>query len=85
MVTNHGEKQITYGTNQCIQRIFSKIKKTSVELDHCCYNNISTSQLKIDLMNYGLKENEFVIRSQESGSTGTNEDIQTVIEIKKTE
>ncbi len=65
---------------------FPKLKKHQLnwnELDHCCYNNISISQLKTDLMNYGLKENEIIIRSQESGSTGTNEAIQTVIEIKK--
>jgi len=53
------------------------------ERDHCCYNNISIIQLKEDLISNGLKEDEFVIRSQNSGSTGTNEAVQTVIEIHR--
>ena len=65
---------------------FPNLKKHQLnwnEEDHCCYNNISTIQLKEDLITNGLKENEFVIRSQKSGSAGTNEAIQTVIEIHK--
>jgi len=47
------------------------------------YNDISIQQVKKLLINYGLKESEFTIRPQESGSLDKNLKIQTVLEIEK--
>ena len=49
--------------------------------DHCYYNDLSVIQLKNNLLKAGLKDDEFVIRSQESGRP--RYEIQTVIEIEK--
>ena len=49
--------------------------------DHCYYNDLSVIQLKENLLKAGLKDDEFVIRSQKSGRSGY--EIQTVIEIDK--
>ena len=47
------------------------------------YNDISVKQTKKFLINYGLKENQFTIRPQESDSPDKNLKIQTIIEIEK--
>ena len=49
--------------------------------DHCYYNDCSVIELKANLLKAGLKNDEFVIRSQKSGRTGY--ETQTVIEIDK--
>jgi len=49
----------------------------------CYYNDISIQQTKKFLINHGLKESEFTIRPQESGSFDKNDKIQMVIEIEK--
>ena len=49
--------------------------------DHCYYNDLSVIELKENLLKAGLKNDEFVIRSQKSGRSGY--EIQTVIEIDK--
>jgi|TARA_B100001750_G_scaffold61568_1_gene48928 SAM-dependent methyltransferase len=49
--------------------------------DHCYYNDLSIIQLKENLIEAGLSEDEFVIRSQKSGRAGY--ELQTVIEIDK--
>lgn len=51
--------------------------------DNCYYNNISVKQVKRILLNNGLTEKEFVIRSQKSGQKGENVDLQLVIEIER--
>lgn len=51
--------------------------------DNCYYNNISIKQLKQTLMNNGLTEKEFLIRSQKSGQKGENIDTQLVVKIKR--
>ncbi len=65
---------------------FPELKKHQLnwnEKDRCAYNNISIIQAKEDLVKMGLKENEFIIRSQKSGQIGNDESIQPVIEITK--
>ena len=49
--------------------------------DHCYYNDCSVIELKANLLKAGLKNDEFVIRSQKSGRAGY--ETQTVIEIDK--
>ena len=51
--------------------------------DGCYYNDISIMQTKQILLRSGLSEDEFIIRSQESGQEGKNVNLQTVIEITK--
>lgn len=65
---------------------FSEIKNHKMEWresDRCYYNNISIQQLRKVLLENGLTEEEFVIRSQKSGQTQQNLDNQLVIEITK--
>ena len=45
-------------------------------------NNISTKQRKNTFLKNGLKENEFLIRSQKSGQEGENVNLQ-LVEIKR--
>jgi SAM-dependent methyltransferase len=49
----------------------------------CYFNDLSIQQTRENLLRNGLSEDEFVIRSQESGQQGKNVNLQTVIEIKK--
>lgn len=51
--------------------------------DACYYNDISISEIKNLLLQKGLEESEFIIRSQKSGQKDQNVDIQLVIEITK--
>ncbi|HET6458352.1 MAG TPA: class I SAM-dependent methyltransferase [Nitrosopumilaceae archaeon] len=51
--------------------------------DGCYFNDLSIQQTRENLLRNGLSEDEFVIRSQESGQQGKNVNLQTVIEIKK--
>jgi SAM-dependent methyltransferase len=49
----------------------------------CYFNDISIIQTKENLLKSGLTEDEFTIRSQESGQRGKNVNLQTVIEITR--
>lgn len=51
--------------------------------DGCYYNDLSIQQTQENLLRSGLSEDEFIIRSQESGQEGKNVNLQTVIEITK--
>lgn len=65
---------------------FPDLKKHKMEwreADGCYYNNLSIKQITQLLIDQGLKENEFLIRSQESGQKDQNVSMQTVIEIKR--
>ena len=51
---------------------------------HACYfNDISIKKIRELLLQKGLDESEFLIRSQESGQKDENVGIQMVIEITK--
>ena len=65
---------------------FPELKKHQMEWresDKCNYNNISIIQVRKVLLENGLTEKEFTIRSQKSGQTQPNLDNQLVIEIMK--
>ncbi len=65
---------------------FPDLKKHKMEwreADGCYYNDLSIKQVTQLLIDQGLKENEFLIRSQESGQKDQNVNMQTVIEIKR--
>ena len=51
--------------------------------DHCYYNTISVKQIEKSLQEFGLSNNQFVLRSQKANEKNTN-NIQLVIEIDKT-
>ncbi len=51
------------------------------DVDHCFYNDISVKQIKQFFLKNGLTEDEFVIRSQETGSKNTKP--HAVIEITR--
>ena len=53
------------------------------ENDACYYNDLSAPQLKKVLLESGLGEDEFIIRSQKGGQTEETVEIQTVIEINR--
>jgi SAM-dependent methyltransferase len=61
----------------------SKHKMTWDGHDGCYFNDISVTQTKENLLKLGLTEDEFIIRSQESGQQGKNVNLQTVIEITR--
>jgi SAM-dependent methyltransferase len=61
----------------------NKHKMTWDGHDGCYYNDLSIQQTRENLLKSGLAEDEFVIRSQESGQQGKNVNLQTVIEITK--
>jgi len=63
---------------------FPDLKKHKMEWrddDGCYYNDIAVSQIKNALLESGLQEDEFVIRTQETGQKGL--EIGTVIEINR--
>ena len=65
---------------------FPDMKKHKMTWDGhngCYFNDLSIQQTKENLLKSGLSEDEFVIRSQESGQQGKNVNVQTVIEITK--
>jgi SAM-dependent methyltransferase len=65
---------------------FPDLKKHKMQWDGhegCYFNDISVQRTRELLLKSGLSEDEFIIRSQESGQAGKNVNIQTVIEIKK--
>jgi len=65
---------------------FPELKKHKMEWresDKCYYNNVSVPQITNILLENGLSENEFIIRSQISGQTQSNLNNQLVIEITK--
>lgn len=60
-----------------------KHKQNWFENEGIYYNDVSVPQIEKLLLNYGLKKDEFVIRSQKSGQKGQNVDTQLVVEIEK--
>lgn len=58
-------------------------KKEWNEVDGCYYNDLSVKQIHKLLIDIGLDEDEFLIRSQESGQKGQNVSVQTIIEVEK--
>lgn len=62
-----------------------KHKMTWKDSDNCYYNDLSIIQAKQVLLQNGLSESEFVIRAQESGQKEKNLNLQTVIEITKSQ
>jgi len=61
--------------------VLQKHKMNWNDTEACFYNDLSVNQLKKTLFEIGLKENEFIVRPQESGQQ--NLEIETVIEINK--
>jgi trans-aconitate methyltransferase len=51
--------------------------------DHCYYNTISVKQIEKSLQEFGLSNNQFVLRSQKANEKNTD-NTQLVIEIDKT-
>lgn len=60
-----------------------KHKTNWFENEGIYYNDLSIPQIKNTLLDCGLDPSEFIIRSQESGQSGQNVNLQTVIEITK--
>jgi len=60
-----------------------KHKMNWFENEGIYYNDLSIPQIKSTLLKCGLDSSEFIIRSQESGQSGKNVNLQTVIEITK--
>ena len=65
---------------------FPKLKNHKMKWDGhdaCYFNDISISEIKNLLLQKGLEESEFLIRSQKSGQKDQNVDNQLVVEITK--
>ena len=75
-----------YAYVSCYRGYFPNLQKHSIEWNNkkgCYYNDLAVDEIKRNLLQCGLDDNEFVIIEQKAKNSGNNIKSETIIEINK--